>query len=124
MANEDGPTQARNLFQQQAEQQAKQMEADAAVEAINSSVPESGLQQLLRESDASFGEKRSASIPCEHHSDVQRQQARSSRNNSIREAQKGYLSRGAMALNNWHLRCGYCLSKCTMSCWVTSPPAT
>ena len=56
MANEDGPTQARNLFQQQAEQQAKQMEADAAVEAINSSVPESGLQQLLRESDASFSE--------------------------------------------------------------------
>ena len=39
MANEDGPTQARNLFQQQAEQQAQRMEADAAVEAINSMSP-------------------------------------------------------------------------------------
>ena len=63
MANEDGPTQARNLFQQQAEQQAKQMEADAAVEAINSSVLESGLQQLLRESDASLVKQSTSMLP-------------------------------------------------------------
>ena len=110
MANEDGPTQARNLFQQQAEQQAKQMEADAAVEAINSSVPESGLQQLLRESDASFGEAVNINAARDITPMYNMQQAQLL-DNSIREAQKGAIYREGVNKTTGIYTVDYLLSK-------------
>ena len=122
MANEDGPTQARNLFQQKAEQQAQQMEADAAVEAINSSVPESGLQQLLRESTASFDEAVNINAARDI-SPMYNQQQAELLSNSIREAQKGSIYRKGVNKTTGIYTIDYALSKLPDVMGSNTPPA-